>query len=89
MDKKIYEAAVRLHPGEVLEPFDEIIELIGIEPTMTLIEHFQGQQIYVPAIKKVIGGCLIKQAKAEFDGSNYRTLCQRYGFSERHLRRFL
>ena len=89
MDKKTFKEVVKLHPDEVLEPFDEIIELIGVEPTMTLIEHFQGQQIYVPAMKKVVSGCLIKQAREEFDGGNYRTLCQRYGFSERHLRRLL
>ena len=89
MNRKTYETAVKLHPDEVLEPFDEIIELIGVEPTMTLIEHFQGQQLYVPTMKRAVGGCLIKQAKEEFDGGNYRILCKKYGFSERHLRRLL
>ena len=89
MDKKTYVTLVKLHPAEVLEPFDEIIELIGIEPTMTFIDHFQGQQIYVPTMKKVVTGCFIKQAKEEFNGGNYRILCQKYGFSERHLRRLL
>ena len=89
MNKKAYEKAVKSHPSEVIEPFDEIIELIGVEATITLIEHFQGQQIYVPTMKKAISGCLIKQAKEEFDGGNYRILCKKYGFSERHLRRLL
>ena len=89
MNRKTYETVVKLHPAEVLWPFGEFIELIGVEPTMTLIEHFQGQQIYVPAMRKVVAGCLVKQAREEFNGDNYHILCKKYGFTERHLRRLL
>jgi len=81
--------AALLHPQEVLEPFDQIIEAVGIDPVFALAEHFGGQTIYIPSAKSIFFRCVELEAAKEYTGKNTISLAKKYGFSERHMRRLV
>jgi Mor family transcriptional regulator len=89
MDDSILRKAAMLHPSEIPEPFDAIMEQFGFDAVCSIIDCFGGATIYIPSKRTVFKGCLEREAVREFKGSNYRMLTRKYGFSERHLRRMI
>jgi len=81
--------AALLHPSEVLEPFDQIIEAVGIDPVFVFAEQFGGQTVYIPNAKSIFFRCMEIEVLKEFTGKNTMSLAKKYGFTERHMRRIV
>ena len=82
--------AAKMHPNKILAPFDAIMDEYGYDAVCTVADLFGGATVYIPSKRTIFLGCLEEEATKEFlDGAPYRTLIQKYGFSERQLRRML
>lgn len=86
MVKKYFENAVLNNKEDVLPPFDDLMDIVGFEGIYLLSQEMGGSNLYIPSIHRIFRECLCKQIPKEFDGSNYRELCKRYGLSERTIR---
>jgi len=89
MEKNLLRKVAKLHPDEVMHPFDIILKKHGFNTVNAIVEQFGGLTVYVPGMKKIFTRCLEIEAKKEFTGDNFHELAIKYGFSERHLRRIL
>jgi len=81
-------AALR-HPTEIMEPYDQIMEQAGFDSVYAFAEHLGGLTIYVPKPKSIFFRCLEMEAIGEYTGKNTKILAQKYGFTERHMRRIV
>jgi len=68
--------------------YKEIAEVIGIEATIKLHEHFQGQQITLPK-KMYTKEYIVAQIKIGENGSNVRSVASEFGYTERRLRQII
>jgi len=89
MNKAILRQVALKYPGEVMEPYDAILDLDGFDAICAFSDYLGGMTVYVPTLRTIFARCIELEASKEFNGANYRSLCQKYGFSDRHLRRFL
>jgi len=89
MQKELLKKVAKLHPGDVMYPFDIIQEKLGFDAVCIIAELFGSLTVYVPSLRKIFAQCLWNEARKEFDGENFHELAIKYGFSERHLRRLL
>jgi len=92
MEKSIIRQAAMRHPAAVLQPYDTLMGLQGLEgfdAIYAIWENFGGTQVYVPSIKTIFAGCLENEAMREFNGKNYANLARKYGFSDKHMRRLV
>jgi Mor family transcriptional regulator len=64
-------------PGRVAE----IMEAIGVEATLRLIEEYQGQQLYVPKLDGIFKRLRDRRIRDEFTGANHAALAKRYNLS--------
>ena len=68
--------------------YEELEELIGPEAAQRLVDHYSGSSIYIP--RSIYIKRKHRQIKEDFkNGANYRELAQRYGLSERYIRRIV
>jgi len=89
MDKNILRKAVLRHPSAILRPYDVLMGLEGFDAIYALCENIGGATVYVPSMRKMFAGCVAKEAMSEFNGYNIDALAQKYGYSNRHIRRML
>jgi Mor family transcriptional regulator len=89
MQNAMLHHVAKLHPKEILEPFDTIMEQYGFDAVCTIVDCLGGSTVYIPSKRYIFQRCLEKEVEKEFAGSNYAYLTRKYGFSERHLRRML
>ena len=89
MSDEHFKNAVLKNKGEVTPPFDAMLDIMGFEGLRQLCDQVGGTTLYIPSLQNMFKGCLQKQIPTEFDGSNYRQLCYRYGLSERTIRNFV
>jgi len=89
MDKNILRKIVLRHPSAILQPYDALMGLEGFDAIYALCENIGGATIYVPSIRKMFAGCVAKEVMNEFNGYNIDVLAQKYGYSNRHIRRIL
>ena len=68
--------------------YRELCELVGLEATLKIYRHFQGQQISFP-LRLYHSHLIRRKIKKEYDGKNIRALAVRYGYSEKTVRRML
>jgi len=87
MDKDILRHAALMHPEKILSPYDEMIGMQGFEAICAFSESFGGSTIYVPFVRKIFAECLVEEAAKEYNGYNLSSLSQKYGFSERWLKK--
>ena len=87
--KSIMRQAALKHPSFIMPPYDAMLNLDGFDAICTFAELTGGTSIYVPSPRTIFFHCLEEEAAREFNGADYRSLCRKYGFSERHLRRML
>lgn len=69
------------------EPYLSIAERFGRETALGLMEMFQGSQIYFPKLETVVTDRKKELLLEEFDGYNFKELSQKYGYSERWVRK--
>ena len=68
--------------------YKEISEMIGVENSLKIYNHFKGQQVSFPI--RLYNPQLIKDAVIkDFNGTNIKELVQRYNYAERTIRRML
>lgn len=67
---------------EFPEAYQEMISQIGMENTVKLIRHFNGQQFYFGGLKKLIEKKKREYILKNFNGSNHKELARTAGFSE-------
>ena len=87
MDKTILRTVALKHPEEILQPYDSLLGLEGVDAIFALTEQLGGMTVYVPNTRTVFARCLEIEARREFTGSNFVGLAKKYGFTERHMRR--
>lgn len=92
MNKETLRESAMRHPGAVLPPFDAIMNLDGFDAICAIAEHLGGRNTYVPSLRTIFGRCLEADARREYNGSRSKSLAalsQKYGYTERHLRRLI
>ena len=90
MQNAVLRHAANLHPGDILQPFDTIMNEYGFDAVCSIVDYLGGSTVYIPSKRRVFMGCLEKEITKDFlNGSTYRALIHKYGISERHLRRML
>jgi Mor family transcriptional regulator len=89
MDKTTLQRVALLHPSEITQPYDEMVELCGFEAVHAFAEIYGGQTLYVPTMRGIFAGCLTEAARKEFNGYNIKELSRKYGFTARQLSRRL
>lgn len=68
--------------------YKEIAEVIGIEATINLHKHFQGQQITLPK-KLYTKDYIVSKVRSNESGSNVRSVASEFGYTERRLRQII
>jgi hypothetical protein len=77
-----------LFNGEGTESFEQLKDLLGIEYASKVVKAFAGTTLYIP--KNVIAGTNYNRIRKEYhDGSTYRELGKRYGYTERYIRNII
>ena len=89
MDKTLIRNAAMLHPSEIMQPYDTLLNLEGFDAIYALADQLGGLTIYMPTIRSIFARCIEREVLHEFNGNNFVNLAKKYGFSERHLRRIL
>jgi len=89
MNKSIIREAAARYPHAAAQPYSAMLDMDGFDAICIFSERLKGASTYVPSIKTIFGGCLEQAAVNDFDGCNYKELSEKYGFSERHIRRIL
>lgn len=68
--------------------YKEIADNLGIEAAMEIFRMFKGQQITFP-VRFLNPTYVQKLIIKEYDGSNIKTLAQKYNYSEKTVRRII
>lgn len=75
-------------PADLAGIYKEIAEVIGVEATILLHDHFLGQQITLPK-KLFTKEYVIQQAKQTESNTDIKVVALQYGYTERHLRQII
>lgn len=78
-----------LAPEELPEPYRKLSGMIGMEPTLTLAELYQGTAVYFTKLDGVLQMVRNRRIKQEFDGGNHKDLARRYNLTETWIRQIL
>lgn len=89
MDKAVLREVALLHPTEVLQPFDSLMQTGGFDALFEFAEQLGGITLYVSATKTIFARCLEIEVLKAFTGNNYIALAKKYGLTERHIRRMV
>lgn len=77
-----------MKPSDLVSVYGEIAEIIGVENTFKIYEHFKGQQLNCPM--RIISATYIEAyVKTHYDGTNLRELAKQFNYSERRIRQLL
>lgn len=68
------------------EIYQEMAEVIGVEPTISLAAIFAGTSVYFPKLERALMSLRNQAIQHEFNGANIRELSRRWGLSARHVR---
>jgi Mor family transcriptional regulator len=69
--------------------YQAVARAIGIENAITLAKHVGGTSIYIPRIHSVLRSVIYRAVRKEFNGTNYNALAQKYGYTERWIRKIV
>ena len=89
MDKAILKQAALKHPAELMQPYDSLLESVGVDAVLAFAEELGGSTVYVPSARTIFARCLELEAMREFNGTNFTGLAKKYGFTERQIRRMV
>lgn len=87
MDTNVLRRAARRHPTEIMQPYDSLLGLEGVDAILAFTELLGGMMVYIPNTRTVFTRCLELEVQREFNGHNSARLAKKYGFAERHIRR--
>ncbi|MEG0766647.1 MAG: Mor transcription activator family protein [Clostridia bacterium] len=66
-----------------------MIDAIGLEPFLHLVQTHGGTYFYIPKSDVVLRRIRDEKIKAEFDGSNYKSLAVKFNLTEISIRRIV
>ena len=69
--------------------FRSIAEEIGLSAALRLVDLRGGDGIYIPKADQICRAARDRAIRAEFDGSNYRELAQKYRLTTVWIRRIV
>ena len=72
----------------VVEIYNQLIDIVGLEHTRKIYEYFKGQQITFP-MRFYKSEYIGQEVKQQYDGTNLKELARKYGYTERHIRELL
>lgn len=75
--------------GRAASDLDEIARHLGEGPVLTLVQHFGGTQLYIPAIDALRKHHAWHVVKREYDGTNAGELAARLHISRRHVEKLM
>lgn len=84
----IYDERKKLTTSDFSGIYKDIAEVIGIEATILLHNHFKGQQITFPK-KLFTTDYIVQQINITENDSNIKMVALEYGYTERRLRQIL
>ena len=67
---------------DLQEQHRAIAESVGIEKFLELVKSFGGSSIYIPQMREVVKMKVYHMIQDEFDGTNIKTLANKYDVSE-------
>ena len=70
-------------------PYDTMLELVGIENTVKIINEFGGSQVSFSMMKNVTVGYIRGKIIQEFTGYNYMELAKKYDVSNSYVRKVI
>lgn len=71
------------------DPYDYLVELIGVENTIKIMNEFGGSQVHFPMKRNVVMLFMPEIIGREFDGYNYTEFAKKYGISTSYIRKVL
>lgn len=77
-----------MNASDFVPAYKEIAEVIGVDETIKIFEHFRGQQMTFPQRIYSIE-YVEKYVRDNYDGTNIRELARKFNYSERRIRDFL
>ena len=89
MNEREMREVARKHQDLILPPYDAMMDMDGFDAICAFSRTFSGTSVYVPSMRTILGQCLEKEMLNMYNGANVRELVQRYGFSERHVRKLI
>ena len=72
-------------------PFDEIYKSLGYDSFAVLFDHFGGQSVYVPTMRKVLSDAIKSQALKECKVGlmSSEQVAKKYGYTPRYFKKIL
>ena len=90
MQREFLKKVAKQYPREILEPYDVLMDEFGFDTLCSVVDYLGGATVYIPNKRTIFKGCLEQEALKEFaNGRSTQYLTQKYGFSDRHIRRIV
>ena len=77
-----------MEPSDFVSIYCEMAEIVGIENTCKIFEHFRGQSTSFPQRLYNIQ-YVERYVKENYDGTNLREFARMFNYSERRIRQLL
>lgn len=71
---------------DVRSEYLDIIEIIGLDPFLQLVQAYGGMQLYIPKEESLQRNARDEEIRANFTGHNFTELAKRYKLTERYVR---
>lgn len=71
---------------DIREDFWPLIDGIGVESFMYLVDMYGGTSMYIPKSQSIFRNKRDEKIRAEFDGYNYKALADKYNLTTRYVR---
>lgn len=83
MDKKLeLELIQEIDPNQLSESQQLLFYELGHEKFVALCKGAGGNTFYIPKFEDIIKNTIFKRVEKEFDGSNLRSITNKYGISK-------
>ncbi|MCL2415803.1 MAG: hypothetical protein FWD01_03220 [Defluviitaleaceae bacterium] len=75
--------------GDIKTEYPELVLMLGIVKAEKFIIALGGMRVYFPKLRNSASKSIKAKIAKEFNGYNYARLAEKYGYTERHIRRIL
>ena len=75
-----------LSKEDIPEFLQNLVDIMGIEAFIRLIEEYGGSSIYIPNEKSILKPIRNRLSKKHFNGNNYKELSKEFKISEMQIR---